>query len=316
MCRSATRARSEFLQVTLIRTLSLTPNLLNAWLVSQAVAKVHRRYQLRLWRESRAALAAVQRELQAYVDECFDDARRHLRAGFTNALSPFNTPVPDPAANFPGLLNQITLQGYFGEILAGLAVEHWGAHGHNDWKVPAFLFRLHPVEFQHLETINARIAAGEVYDPNDEKEKRPGRTGDDCLAFRINNQDAITDVLTLEAKCLGDHKIDKIKDAHAKVAAGGALPTGVRELINLLSEYNTPQAQRWQAALLKLWAGGYQVAVRRDGVSYACAQTPKKAGKISWMAHDAPHAAYTATRHLEGLEFHLDDLDALMAAVY
>jgi hypothetical protein len=280
------------------------------------VAKVHPRYQLRLWRESRAALAAVRHELQAYVDECFDDARKHLRAGFNNALSPFNTPVPDPAANFPKLLNQITLQGYFGEILSGLAVEHWGAHGHNDWEVPAFLFRLHPVEFQHLETINARIAAGDVYDPDDEKEIRPGRTGDDCLAFRINNHDTITDVLTLEAKCLGVHKIDKIKDAHAKVAAGGTLPTGIRELVNLLSEYTTPPAKRWHAAMFKLWAGGHLVAVRRDGVSYACSQTPKKAGKISWMAHDTPHVAYTATRHLEGLEFHLDDLLALMAAVY
>jgi hypothetical protein len=27
---------------------------------------------------------------------------------------------------------------------------HWGAHGHMDWVVPAFLFRLHDQEFQHV----------------------------------------------------------------------------------------------------------------------------------------------------------------------
>jgi hypothetical protein len=54
------------------------------------------------------------------------------------------------------------LQGYAGETLAVLAVEHWGAHGHMDWIVPAFLFRLHDQEFQHPEAINERLPAGET----------------------------------------------------------------------------------------------------------------------------------------------------------
>jgi hypothetical protein len=87
----------------------------------------------------------------AYVDEAFEDARRRIRRGFEDDLSPFNNPAADPAENYPALLHRVTLQGYLGETLAILTVEHWGAHGHTDWVVPAFLFRFHDQEFQHLE---------------------------------------------------------------------------------------------------------------------------------------------------------------------
>ena len=99
------------------------------------------------------------------------------------------------------------------------------AHGHTDWLVPAFLFRLHDQEFQHLEAINERLLAGEAYDPERVAERRPGRTGDDGLAFRINGEYTITDVLTLEAKCLAQNNNAKIEDAHQKLAAGGLRPS-------------------------------------------------------------------------------------------
>jgi hypothetical protein len=54
-----------------------------------------------------------------------------------------------------------------------LAVEHWGAHGHMDWIVPAFLFRLHDQEFQHLEAIKERLRAGEPPEPTKSKSSAP-----------------------------------------------------------------------------------------------------------------------------------------------
>src|SRR5271156_3994372 len=186
----------------MIRFRRLTPDLLNSWLVNQHVAVVHPRYRLRVWRENHTALAAIRDELLGYVDEAFEDARRRIRRGFEDDLSPFRGAPNDPAENYPALLHRVTLQGYFGETLAVLAVEHWGAHGQRDWIVPAFLFRLHDQEFQHLESINERLAAGETYDPDRVTEIRFGRTGDDGLAFRMNGQNTITDVLTLEVKCL------------------------------------------------------------------------------------------------------------------
>jgi hypothetical protein len=194
-----------------------------------------------------------------------------------------------------------------------LAVEHWGAHGHTDWIVPAFLFRLHDQEFQHLEAINERLLAGEVYDPDCTAERRPG---DDGIAFRINGENTITDVLTLEAKCLGQHNTAKIEEAHQKLAAGGMRPSGIPELINILAEYNTPEAQVWQEALLKLWYDGYHVAARHDAVGYACGRVPAQAERVAWMPANAPHPAYTAARKLEGMEFHFEDLTTIVNTLY
>jgi hypothetical protein len=298
----------------MIRFRTLPIGQLNAWLSPQVTSSVNPRYRLRVRHESRANLAPLLADLRAYIDECFDDARTSLRAGFADPLSPFNVPVPDPAANYPNLLHIITLQGYFGEILSGLAVEHWGAFGENDWKVPAFLFRLHVAEFQHLEVVRQRLAEGENHNPDNVGERRPGRTGDDCLAFRIDNRGAIIDVLALEAKCLSAHSAATVNEAHAKLSAGSQLPPGVRELIGILAQYDTPIAQQWQAALLALWKGDYRTVGRRDGVAYACSQKP--IARTTWLPLNAPNTRYTARRELEGLEFQLDDLAALIMAVY
>jgi hypothetical protein len=294
----------------------LTLRLLNAWLVNQRVARAQARYRLRVWRENRAELAAIQDELIGYIDEAFEDARRRIRRGFEDDLSPFHGAPHDPAANYPALLHRVTLQGYFGETLAVIAVEHWGAHGHTDWVVPAFLFRFHDQEFQHLDAINERLQAGEPYDPDQVAERRPGRTGDDGLAFRINGENTITDVLVLEAKCLAENNNAKIKEAHQKLAAGGLRPAGVHELINLLDEYSSPEAQAWQEALLKLWRGGYRVAIRHDGIAYTCGRVPARAGRVTWMPANAPHPDYTVARNLEGMEFQFEDLTTVVDRLY
>ena len=300
----------------MIRFKRLPLSLLNSWLVDQGLPVTHPKYRLRLWSENPDSFAAIKIELVAYLDEAFDDARKRLRKGFEDSLSPFITLSPDPAANYPAMLHQITLQGYLGETLAVLAVEHWGAVGRQDWVVPAFLFRLHDQEFQHLELINQKLAAGEGYDPNAEGERRPGRTGDDGLAFRINDQNVITDILTLEAKCVGANRPKLIEDAHMKLDSGSKTPSGIRELINILAEYNTPEAHAWQHALLQLRVSNCLNATRYDGIAYACGAIPQQVNRISWMKADAPHPSYTVQRHLEGMEFQFTDLPSLIDTLY
>jgi hypothetical protein len=300
----------------MIRFRRLPLALLNAWLIDQQLPSSHRRYRLRIWREDRAQLNAIRNELSLYMEEAFEDARTRIRRGFEDDLSPFNDPKTDPAANYPTLLHRVTLQGYLGETLAVIAVEHWGAHGHSDWVVPALLFRLHDQEFQHLEAINERILNGEVYNPDRVAEQRPGRTGDDAIAFRITDENIITDVLTIEAKCVSRNNNEKIKEAHQKLAAGGSRPSAIRELINIMDEYETPDAARWQEALLKLWRDGHRNAQRYDSIAYACGRTPARAGRVSWMPDHAPHADYTAARNLEGMEFQFSGLDDLVDFLY
>ena len=300
----------------MIRFRRLTDSLLNAWLVDQRLASAHRDYRLRVWRENRVCLPAIQAELIAYIEEAFDDARRRIRRGFEDTLSPFSDHATDPAANYPALLHHITLQGYWGETLAVIAVEHWGAHGYTDWRVPAFLFRLHDQEFQHLEAINERLLAGEIYDPDRIEERRPGRTGDDGLAFRMNDAKTLIDVLTIEAKCLAENNTEKIKKAHEKLAAGSMRPVGVRELINVLAEYDTPDAQIWHEALLKLWQDGYRAATRHDAIGYTCGRIPSQGSRVAWLPANAPHPAYSAPRRLEGMEFQFEDLTTIIKTLY
>jgi hypothetical protein len=300
----------------MIRTRRLSPALLNAWLLDQNIVSRHARYRLRLWRESRVALDAVLGELRPYLDEALDDARRRLRRGFEDTLAPFNDPATDPAANYPSALHRNTLQGYFGETLAVLAVEHWGAFGNADWLVPAFLFRLHDTEFQHLDLINQRLRDGVLHEPDARAERRTGRTGDDALAFRKNRDGIITDVLTLEAKCLARNNTQMIREAHEKLVAGGSPPPGVRELIGILSDYSTPEAEAWQEALLRLWAGGHRLAQRHDGIAYATAHVPARGRRNAWLPSDRPHDAYTLTRQLKAMEFQFEDIERLIDTLY
>lgn len=298
--------------VIMIRFRRLPQHLLDAWLPELAVPAGDARYRLRVWRENRACLASIAPELVWYIEEALDDARNRLRRGLEDSLSPFRE-VDDPARNYPGGLHQITLQGYLGEILGAIAIEHWGAHGHTDWAIPAFLFRFHVQEFQHLDSINERLATGQSFDRDAETEVRPGRTGDDGLAFRLNTADAITDVVVFEAKCVTAHRAGSVTEAHQKLSAGSSRPSGIRELIEILEDYDTPLAHKWQKALVVAYATMGRSVRRRDAVSYACGGIPVR--RASWMP-TTPHPAYTASRELEGLEFQLGELAALIDTVY
>jgi hypothetical protein len=298
----------------MIRFRRLPTALLNAWLVSQPIANANPRYRLRLWREDRNAFEALSSEPDLYFAEAFEDAKRRLRRGFEDALSPFVDPDLDPASNYPQLLHRVTLQGYLGEILAVLAVEHWGAHGSNDWFVPAFLFRFHNQEFQHLELINERLRSGAGHTPDENSELRPGRTGDDGLAFRIDRTGTITHVLTLEAKCLSANDLRKIAEAHRKLSTAGTLPPSILELINILSDYDTVEADTWQQALIVLRANPGNVT-RLDGVAYACGRIPA-APRTSWLPAARPPEDYAIQRNLEGMEFHFADLRGIIDLLY
>lgn len=301
----------------MIRFNRVTLHPLNQWLVLQPVTSSHRRYEFRLWREVNANFGALRDELVAYAQEALDDARARIRAGFDDALSPFAAPDEDPAQYYPAMLNRITLQGYLGETLAGLTVEHFGAFGYNDWHVPAYLFRFHNTEFEHLDLINERLLMGEPHDPDTIKERRPGRTGDDAIAFRIDEAGKITHVLTLEAKCLITNSAETISDAHGKLAAGGLRPSGIRELINLLKDYETADAQIWLERLLDFYRKGFRAADRRDGVAYAVEHSPKTPKtRLSWIPSDAPHADYKLKRHLTAMEFHFEDIAGLVDILY
>lgn len=302
----------------MIRKKRFQPTPLNNWLVSVPLPIGDPQYSLRLWREERSALAApFKEEVLAYFDEAFEDARKSLREGFEDDLCSFNDPAVDPAANFPRLLHRVTQQGYLGEALGALAVEHWGAGGHTDWQVPAMLFRFHSVELQHLASINDRIARGVPFNQDASSEMRPGRTGDDALAFRMDDEGVITDVLVIEAKCLGANNNGTIAEAHEKLSTPLLKNSGFRELINILSKYDTGEARKWQAALLELWRNGHMTVSRYDCVSYGVGAQPKRPKtRESWMDPLKSHSSYTLKYPLIGLEYQFLDLAGVVDSIF
>ena len=304
----------------MIRSCRISLGPLKRWLVQQGQPKYSGQYRLRVWREDNAELDTVRVGLVAYVQEALDDARRKMRCGLSDSLSPFadDIPDPDPAEYYPAALHQNTLLGYFGETLAGFAVEHFGAFGKEDWHVPAYLFRTHEAEFQHLDVINEHLWSGIDRDPDAKSEIRPGRTGDDAIAFRINGEGKITHVLTLEAKCLTKNSAAKISEAYIKLSAERPRrSTGAREIRRVLSNYDTPQAKEWQRRLLSFDSEDYRHAKHLDGLAYAVGNRPKRPStRISWLYADAKHPNYTGGRPLEAMEFQFTDLKGLIDKLY
>lgn len=145
---------------------------------------------------------------------------------------------------------------------------------------------------------------------------RPGRTGDDGLAFIRDDTGLITHVLAIEAKCLTKHSATTLSDAHAKIATTPQIPDSIRELIELLSEYDNAQAQGWREALLKFRYEGHKNATRLNSVTYVCENKPIRPPKPTWMAADAPHSSYSANHKLEGMEFHIRDLTKTINTIY
>ena len=76
-------------------------------------------------------------------------------------------------------------------------------------------------------------------------------------------------------------------------------PSGIRELITLLSDYATDVAQGWVARLLDLFPDGFRIAKHRDGLTYTVdRRRVRPASRVSWLPCDAPHTSYTAERPL------------------
>ena len=171
-----------------------------------------------------------------------------------------------------------------------------------NWEVPAFLFRFHVVELQHIEALNQ--IGGEV-------KRRPGRTGDDFLAFQRTSNGSIVRVLYGEAKCTADHDTGMIADAHEKASTSPIVD--FLRIIEVLQEKHDPLAEQWIDAIRRARANVARYE-RCDLVSYVCGRHPIRADV--WLPTDKPHESYKAQRRLEAVETHLYDVEAIIHDVY
>ncbi len=278
------------------------------WLADTVTESRDGRYRHRLLRENPASRGDILNDLSALVERAHEDARRHFRQLAGISLDPLGeTTVPDPMRDYPRSFPMRTLQGYFGEIIAGFVAEHFAPFKISDWRVPAFLFRFHNTAFEWLE----RARQGALV-----PQEITGRTGDDCLAFQRDAAGRIVRSLVCEAKCTTGHRADSIADAHAKISEPHLRPVSLSQLIHVLEDRrDDPESTAWAEALRHLWLADLDASYERyDLVSYVCGQLPVRGS--TWITTDKPHTNYTASRRLEAVELHLQDVAELVREVY
>ncbi|WP_414619103.1 DEAD/DEAH box helicase [Calothrix sp. CCY 0018] len=283
-------------------------NGISKWLSNLTTQSKNHQYTHRLLKENLDQRDANLDELILIVQKAHDDTRNRLRKSAANSLNPFEDSCDiDLAEGYPERLHMQTLKGYFGEIFAGIIAENFAIFELNDWEVPAFLFRFHEVAFQHLELIKQ---TGEL------AKKQPGRTGDDCLAFRRNSKGIIIASLICEAKCTANHNANMISEAHEKSSIANIIPVDTLRLIQILQDCSNSYSFEWVEALqtLRLKNLDKKNYERCDLVSYVCGQHPIR--NKNWISTNKAHDKYTANRKLEAVEIHLHDVENLIKAVY
>jgi hypothetical protein len=282
---------------------------MTSWLQVAVQGKPGGQYQHALAQENTSLQGTILPSLCSLISEAHEDAKARIRKLAIGSLDPLTAPgAGDPAKGYPERLHIQTLKGYFGEVLAGAVAENLNPFGVKDWVVPVYLFRFHLVEFQQLGLMKQTgVAAG----------LRPGRTGDDCLAFRRDANGTILATLFCEAKCTADHDSGLINDAHEKSSLGNLIPVDVLQVIEVLLDSTDPAAASWIDALRCLHMTGPVPGYERiDQITYICGRKPVLAGKTSWIPADKPHGKYTGARRLHVAEIQLSQVEELIKNVY
>jgi hypothetical protein len=302
----------------MIRHRRIRPENLNAWLKESLTRSPDGRYTHRLLQEELVGRESVWDELASCVQEAHEDGRLKLRKALEPTLSPFTCPMVDPAAGYPQDLHERTLMGYFGEVMAGLIAEHKDMHGHEPWRIPAFLFRFHQVAFQKLEQRRDMLTQGLTpaqLDPDDSI--IPGRTGNDVLAFLLAADGDLSGILVCEAKCLSKHQAAKAKKAHEQLSTPARCPSGVREIIEILNDYDTDESREWRDRLRRFYFDPSRKVSRSDMLFYATGDKPTgRGGRVAWLSLSEPSPDYAGNRPLEVVEVHLDDPMSFVKALY
>ena len=284
--------------------------LLDSWLEENKTCNNSSpRYCHLLFRKKDTIDPAVYNELYTYIDHAHEGARQALRAPLEDSLHPLHYGTrADPAYGYPHKLNRTALQGFFGEIFAGIVAEYYASDEERRWEVPVYLFRTHVVAFQQLE----------VMKQTDEWDRQiVGRTGDDGLAFARDDDGRIVAWLACEAKCTCTHSARLIADNHKKLSQQINRPVDLIRVIVALKDYRDDQyARDWISALQQFYwdTQGDSDAIRCDLAVYVCGQAPSQQG--SWIPVNRPHPQYTGNRELTAAELHLPNVEDIIESLY
>jgi hypothetical protein len=250
-------------------------------------------------KEREAGLQAI----AELVHEAHRDARERFERLFDTILDPLASERAAPT--YPDSLHTLTLQGYLGEILAGLVAENYDPHG-REWIVPAFLFRDHSL---------ARQEIARQWQLGGPAKHVPGRTGDDVVAFATDQAGNVDAWLYIEAKCSHDHDAGLVSDGYKKLSSVITAPIDVAVLIDILSESDAPEDERWIGTLRELFFETPGLGLRRfNMLVYVCGRKP--IANETWIGVDGPHASYTGSQPVQATEIHFQDFDIVLCSAY
>lgn len=287
---------------------------LNDWLEHTLSASNNGNYRHQRLRENLDRRPEVLEDLKRYILRSHDDAR-----SFYEGKKPCNSfldPLEEesevqenetPSTDYLALLPMTTLKGYFGEVFAGIIAENFSPFGTDSWKVPAYLFRFHDTAFQYLEILRQTGRA---------KTTIFGRTGDDCLAFALKDEE-IDKILYCEAKCTKGHSPDDIMKAYKKF--NESVIVDIYKVIQILKSYTSQEAKKWYEALDRFLMHeesepSLREMRRYNLLSYVYGQLPIE--KLSWLPEEEPHSAYNASHPFEAVEIHLHNVEDLIYTIY
>jgi hypothetical protein len=244
--------------------------------------------------------------LRVLVAQAHADARGRLSALAGISLDPLDETGLPGELPYPDGLHTVTLQGYLGEIMAGLVAVNYKPHGRT-WEVPAFLFRFDTAAVQALEG-RRQLGGG--------ARQTPGRTGDDCVAFVRDDTGRIVEWLKCEAKCSLDHNASLISDGHVQLNKELTAPVDLLQLIEILEDSTIADAKDWVDALrlMRAETRGEPKSQRFDLFMYVCGRAPKQAS--TWLPTQTPQSKYERDGPLAAAELHLGDVKATIEFVY
>lgn len=231
----------------------------------------------------------------------FKDAHKQAQQKYIDKINEFNLDPLNQPPIYTAVLPLKTLQGYLGEVFGGLIAVTQKPFN-LDWEIPVHLFSFHDTVFDWLD----------MYLQNTETSAEiPGRTGDDNLAFVRNENNEITAVLFIEAKCTLTHNPSLINDAHSSLSKGNIFPVSRDKIKQLLIEKGDSESLHFVDAINNIVKTQKN---RFDMVSYLYSKKPER--KHSWISQNEINRYYKENRNLVAAELRITDLQKSIDRIY
>ena len=256
---------------------------------------------------SGANLSQLQTELIPFFEEAHRDARDIFHNEIGINLDPL-APTPVSQVTYPNSLPEKQKKGFFGEVLCGIVVQHFGTICNNTWNIPAFLFRHHDTASQYLHKLHygAEVPSEIV-----------GRTGNDFLAITIDNKENIIGFLVGEAKFRKKFSQAPAKQAYKDLSNHPVIPVDLSKIKKLITHLYPGQYTQLVQSIEQIIFSNQQNGLARTDVLIYIFEDPNISSfPPSRINSNTKDPNYKANRQLQVYEIYLPGAGNLIKDLY